>query len=492
VTLVTKMSDVIVIGGGAAGLGTALALARDGRAVTVLERDETNLPDSPDAAFRSWARRGAPQLRHSHAFLARLRLLLAARAPDVLAALLEHGASEMRFVDNLPPTMTGFTPQPGDEDLVALACRRVTFDWVLRRAILAEPAVTLVGGTRVEGLLTMPGDKHGQPHVEGVRTAEGDYRGQLVVDAGGRASSLPAWLEAIGAERPWQEQSDISILYLSRFYRLNEAKGPPPVDGVVGGDLGYMKYGVFPGDSGTFSITLAIPTDDPELRGLLRPAAFDALASVLPTTAGWIAGGRAAALDHDGGDVAVMAKLRNRLRRVVVDGTPVATGIVSVGDAAVVTNPLYGRGTSLGLVHAYALADLLSAGANDGDPAALAIAFDGATRTLLEPWYRAAVFQDGQDEAVRRAVASGDQGHADQLLSVRGALFALIRTDPGVWRAFVRTLNLLDPPEALLADPQVAAKLMEAMQDGQRAARLLDEAGLGPSREETLRILAAA
>lgn len=487
----TATSDVIVVGAGAAGLSSALALARTGRSVTVIERDDTQMPDTADEAFRSRPRRGAPQVRHSHAFLARLRLLLAARAPDVLADLLEQGATELRFVENLPPTLTGFQPQPGDEDLVALACRRTTFDWVLRRAALAEPAITLVGASPVQGLLAVTG-RLGRPHVTGVRTEAGDYLGQLVIDGGGRASSLPGWLEAIGAARPWEEQSDISILYLSRFYRLEDVAGPPPVEGIVGGDLGYMKYGVFPGDAGTFSITLAIPTDDPELRGLLRPAAFDALAAVLPTTAGWIAGGRAVPLDPEGGDVAVMAKLRNRLRRLVVDGTPVATGVVAVGDAAVVTNPLYGRGTSLALVHAYALTDLVEQHASGHDPAALSVDFDGATRTLLEPWYRAAVFQDGQDEIVRRALAAGDQQEADRLMAVRGALFALIRTDPAVWRGFVRTLNLLDPPETLLADPEVATKLMQAVQEGQGAPPLLDEAVLGPSREETLRILAAA
>ena len=35
------------------------------------------------------------------------------------------------------------------------------------------------------------------------------------------------------------------------------------------------------------------------------------------------------------------------LRRFVVDGTPVATGLVVIGDAAVATNPWYGKGCSL-------------------------------------------------------------------------------------------------------------------------------------------------
>src|SRR3954447_21594376 len=60
---------VAVIGGGMAGLGTALALARDDHKVTILERDDTPMPDSPDDAFDHWERRGAPQVRHSHAFL---------------------------------------------------------------------------------------------------------------------------------------------------------------------------------------------------------------------------------------------------------------------------------------------------------------------------------------------------------------------------------------------------------------------------------------
>ena len=66
---------IIVVGGGIAGLGTALACARDGHEVIVLERDDTPMPADADAAF-AWERTGAPQVRHSHAFLARLRNLL--------------------------------------------------------------------------------------------------------------------------------------------------------------------------------------------------------------------------------------------------------------------------------------------------------------------------------------------------------------------------------------------------------------------------------
>src|SRR3954468_17333238 len=93
--------QVIVIGAGVAGLGSALALARAGHQVTVIERDATPLPADPDAAFW-WDRRGAPQVRHSHALLARLRNLLRDRYPHVLATPLGAGARELRFTETLP------------------------------------------------------------------------------------------------------------------------------------------------------------------------------------------------------------------------------------------------------------------------------------------------------------------------------------------------------------------------------------------------------
>src|SRR4249919_3142642 len=96
-----RMSNILVVGGGVAGLGTALAMSRTGHAVTVLERDATPLPRTADEAFE-WDRRGAPQVRHSHALLARLRNLLRDRYPDVLAALLDAGATELRFAEHLP------------------------------------------------------------------------------------------------------------------------------------------------------------------------------------------------------------------------------------------------------------------------------------------------------------------------------------------------------------------------------------------------------
>ena len=104
---VTKavVTRAVVVGAGVGGLGSALALARAGWSVTLVERDATPLPPDPDAAF-FWDRRGAPQVRHSHALLARLRNLLRDHYPDVLDQLLDAGATEIRFCELLPLEIT--------------------------------------------------------------------------------------------------------------------------------------------------------------------------------------------------------------------------------------------------------------------------------------------------------------------------------------------------------------------------------------------------
>ena len=57
-----------------------------------------------------------------------------------------------------------------------------------------------------------------------------------------------------------------------------------------------------------------------------------------------------------------MGGLVNRIRRFVGDdGRPLVLGFHAVGDAHTCTNPIYGRGCSLALVQAVALADALTA-----------------------------------------------------------------------------------------------------------------------------------
>ena len=75
------MSEIVVIGGGIAGLSSAMLLARDGHHVTLLERDPAPPPE-PTEAWAEWERRGVNQFRLPHYFLARFREVAEPELPD--------------------------------------------------------------------------------------------------------------------------------------------------------------------------------------------------------------------------------------------------------------------------------------------------------------------------------------------------------------------------------------------------------------------------
>ncbi|HEU5417679.1 MAG TPA: hypothetical protein VFV41_08305 [Streptosporangiaceae bacterium] len=52
---------------------------------------------------------------------------------------------------------------------------------------------------------------------------------ELVVDATGRGSRTPVWLDTLGYERPKREQVKIELAYVSRTYRMRPD--------ALGGDL---------------------------------------------------------------------------------------------------------------------------------------------------------------------------------------------------------------------------------------------------------------
>ena len=476
---------IVVVGGGVAGLGSALVLAQQGHDVVVVERDDTPMPRSADDAFE-WDRRGAPQVRHSHAFLARLVGLLRREHPDVYAALLAEGATEMRFGEDLPPTMEGFVAEPEDDELVMLACRRTTFEWVLRRRALAEGRVEFRVGHGVEGLLTGDAVLDGVPHVQGVRLADGsEVIADLVVVAAGRRSALSDWLVAAGATPPVEEVDDTGIVYFSRFYRLLDGHEYPPRTGPIGGDLGYLKYGVFVGDNRTFSVTLATPTDDEELRKRLAdPVVFDECARQLVATAPWL-DGRAEPITEQ---VHVMAGLLNRWRDHLPGGVPVATGVVPVGDAVLCTNPLYGRGCSVAFWGANLLAKAVAD--HPGDTVAILRSYDEALRAEIFPWYRSGVEQDAEARRVAAALLRGEDPDGDDtdprtfIRSVfREGLLPAARFDPVVLRAFFRSLNLLSAPDALLKDADVSARVLAAWQDRENRP---PEPSMGPAKRADL------
>ncbi len=475
------MSDIAIVGAGVSGLASALALVRNGNRITVFERDPLIEASGPHEAFEQ-DRKGAPQIRHSHAFLARLRNQLRDLYPDVLQQLYDAGATDLRFDAGLPPALQNCEPESTDDDLAMLACRRTTFEWVLRRAAEAQGHVVVRSGVDVRGLTGTP------QQVTGVRLADGTTEAfDLVVVATGRRGGLPQWLEQLGAPPVPEVHDDSGIVYFSRYYRLRTGFELPTRTGPIGGDLGYLKYGVFPGDNGTFSITLATASDDTEMRKLLDDEVrFDTTARALTFTAPYL-DGRAEPISG----VHKIAGLISRWRDYVVDGKPAATGVFPVGDALLATNPLYGRGCSTGFWSAQLLAQALID--HPDDPVAAALAYDGQVQIHLKPWVMATIRTDEDARRVAAAILAGVDPDGDPsdpkafMRSVlRDGLRPALRSDIHVLRAFSRNFNLLTPADSLVNDADFGARVFAAWNE--RANRP-PEPVLGPDRPELMQTL---
>ena len=81
---------------------------------------------------------------------------------------------------------------PRGLDRNALACRRTTFEWVLRKASLGSPGVSLLDGVVVDGLVAAD-DPSGLRRATGLHLADGrTIEADLVVLANGRRGDVPA------------------------------------------------------------------------------------------------------------------------------------------------------------------------------------------------------------------------------------------------------------------------------------------------------------
>ena len=464
----TTPRPAVVLGGGLAGLAAARLLRRHFPRVVVLERDRRPETAAPEDAFAAWERRGVPQFRHSHAFLARLRVVLLAHLPDVLDRLRAAGVREFGLDEVTPPGVT-LTPRADDEDVVLLACRRSTFEWALRASVAGRPGIELREGVVIEGLVGEARDG-GRPTVTGVRLADGStIPAAIVVDATGRGSRAPGWLAALGAPAPYERSAETGIFYYTRFYRLRRGRGPRGTTGLVAGDLGWVKLAIFPGDNRTFSITVGAPVDDAELRGLAEPARFERFVHAFPAVAPWRTRGTSVPIAGEETPVLVMGRLRNRLRRFVDRrGLPLATGFFAIGDAAYHSNPIYGRGAPSGLVQAALLDEALER--HPRDLAAAARHLDRRSEAELRPFWEAAVAGDRRALGERRAFALTSPrawlvGVAEQAFGwfVDRAIVPAMRVDPVVFRGLLRVFNMLDPPEQLLRDPELVLRALPVL-----------------------------
>ena len=468
--------NILMIGGGICGLGTALLLARDGHDVTVLERDTNPVPDSPQSAWDSWGRSGVAQFKQPHNLMPGLRLLLEAELPDIQQALPRAGAVKYEFVNPLPPHFTDRTPRPIDEKLWTYTARRPVAEWVFADAAQREPGVRLRRGVRVAELLTGQAVIEGTPHVTGVRTADGEsLHADLVIDATGRQSKAAEWLQAIGARAPHQEQADSGFAYYTRYFEGTQ----PQRRGATLTFIGTMSLLTLPGDNGTWSVTLFAAAGDQPLKAFRDEKKWTAVVRACPNHAHWLDGEPLTG-------VIPMAGIVDRYRRFVVDDQPVVTGFVAVADAWACTNPSAGRGLTVGLLHAAQLRDAVREAAND--PAALVRRFDERTETHITPWYRAQIAVDRARYAEMDALRAGGvpEAPADGLAQGILGLLSVMPASPDLFRTGIEYVSTITPIQEILKRPGLG-EAIGAAREAMKAAP--PPPPMGPNREQLLELL---
>jgi 2-polyprenyl-6-methoxyphenol hydroxylase-like FAD-dependent oxidoreductase len=217
----------VVLGASMAGLLSARVLADHFDRVTLVDRDAM-----PEIGIN---RRGVPQGRHLHGLHPRGREILEELFPGITARLVAAGAPTGDVLGNLRWQLAGHRFRQRQIGLVGLFGTRPFLEGHVRARVGALPGVRFAQRTDVLGL-SAPADA---ARVTGVRVQRNDgparaeeLAADLVVDATGRGSRTPRWLDAMGYARPTEDRVEIDLGYATRHYRL--------APGALGRDLAVL------------------------------------------------------------------------------------------------------------------------------------------------------------------------------------------------------------------------------------------------------------
>ncbi len=234
-------NHTIIIGGSVAGLMAAAAASARFAKVTLIERDV--LPDGPEP------RTGVPQSTQIHVILPlgldRMEQLL----PGIRQAFIDRGCLEFDQLAEVP-TLGEAAWKVRVYSANAVAFRRPLFEEVIRERVLALGNVSIRHGS-VRGV-TLTADKS---RVTGVALRDGSQLdADFVIDASGRRTRTPLWLQEAGLHSPTEVQANAYMGYTTQFVKIPDSA----LDGILGliahPEPGHLKGGILlPADNGVFS-----------------------------------------------------------------------------------------------------------------------------------------------------------------------------------------------------------------------------------------------
>jgi 2-polyprenyl-6-methoxyphenol hydroxylase-like FAD-dependent oxidoreductase len=439
----------VVLGGGMAGLFAARVLADAYSRVTVVERDELRASADP--------RRGVPQGRHIHGLIARGQRALDELFPGFTDDLTTAGVPRVDQLRDARLFFSGHRFPQATSGLVVLSASRPCLEAHVRARVRSLPGVTFADRRDILGLVSTPDHRR----VIGVRLipradggTEETMHADLVVDATGRGSRLPVWLEALGYGRPAEEKVTTGVAYATDIFRLRP--------GALGHDQAVIAA---PSPAHLRGAGLALIEGQRHivtLMGMLgdRPptdlTGFVDFAKSLRVNDIYEAIVDAEPLDEFVG-FSFPASVRRRYERM----RRFPGGLLVMGDGICSLNPIYGQGMSVAAIEALTLRKHLQRG-RELRPGKVLHDFAKA----IDPAWDMAV---GADLAVPRV-----EGRRSAKTRMANAyiprLHAAATNDAVLATKFLRVAGLVEHPAALFRPNVVVRVMKQALRPNHHAA----------------------
>jgi 2-polyprenyl-6-methoxyphenol hydroxylase-like FAD-dependent oxidoreductase len=410
-----------IIGGSLGGLCAAKVLSEVSERVTVFERDA--LPDGPAN------RNAVPQGRHVHLLMARGAQEFESLFPGLLDGMVADGVP---ILENRPDCIhfgaAGHvlgTAHRLQDEFTAYVPSRPMLEWQIRKRVMNIDNVEFVNAN-----VTEPVYDAGQRRVTGLLLESGEMvPADFVVDAAGRGTRLPVWLEKWGYARPPEETVDVGISYASQ--RVEVPAGLLAEKVVVAGASREQPIGIgalFYEDSVWNVTSFGIAKVEPPQTfaqicdvadEILPPHFSSALRKGTPL-----------------GEIAFHKYPTSRWRRYdKMERFP--AGIIPFGDAVVSFNPTFGQGMTMTAIQADNLRTVLES----PDPDVAARLAKATAKTTWPVWIMTVIGDLALHDATTTAKVprwyKPVGGLFDQFLGAA-------ETDPVLAEWFLRRFSLLD------------------------------------------------